>query len=317
MSSSSSKKKSSSRSSQGSLPNTRELLLVRPGLGTSSPLSSVSGSIGSIGLPGSDSSIESNGPELPNTSALLRVPLSPRSSSDSISAATYRGLSSSRSSRSRRRGRGRAGPASRRIMIEINDRVDGPTVYRVPKIPSPPRPLQLRPPRHRIISSSDSISAATYRGLSSSSSIRSRSRGRGRAGPASRRIMFRINSPAGPTVYGVPRIAPPPPPPPRSSSDSISAATYRGLSSSSSSRSRSRGRGRGRGRARPASKKIMIEIKDRVDGPTVYRVPKIAPPPRTRGVRMLALKRNSSSSSSSSSSSRRRSPSRSRTPSPK
>ena len=212
--SSSSSKKSSSRSSQGSLPNTRELLLVRPGPGTPSPLSSVSGS---IGLPGSDSSIESNGPELPNTSALLRVPLSPRTSSDSISAATYRGLSSSSSSRSRRRGRGRgrgrARPASRRIMIEIKDRVDGPTVYRVPKIPSPPRLLQLRPPRHRIISSSDSISAATYRGLSSSSSIRSRGRGRGRAGPASRRIMFRINPRAGPTVYRVPRIAPPPPPP--------------------------------------------------------------------------------------------------------
>ena len=279
MSSSSSKKKRSSRSSQGSLPNTRELLIVRPE--TDSPLSSVSGSIGSLivrpetdsplssvssfpSMLGSDSSVESNSSGLQNTAALLRVPPPPRSSYDSISAATYRGLSSSSSSRSRRRGRGRAGPASKKIMFRINPQV-GPTVYGVPRIAPPPPPPRTR--RVRMV--------APKRNSSSSSSS-SWSRSRGRAGPASSRIMFRINPRAGPTVYRVPRIAPPP------------------------------------------------------------------PPPRTRGVRMVAPKRNSSlerrrraewrefrgnlrdkfgvtfpsrSSSSSSSVSRRRSPSRSRTPS--
>ena len=145
MSSSSSKKKRSSSSSPGSLRNTRDLLLVGPG--TPSPLSSVSGSIGSFGLLGSDSSVESNSPGLQNTAALLRVPLSPRSSSDSISAATYKGLSSSSSSRSRSRGRGRgrdrAGPASRRIMFRINPRA-GPTVYGVPRIAPPPGTRRVR-----------------------------------------------------------------------------------------------------------------------------------------------------------------------------
>jgi hypothetical protein len=259
MSSSSSKKKRSSRSSQGSLSNTGELVIVRPE--TDSSLSSVSSFPSMLG---SDSSVESNSSGLQNTAALLRASPPPRSSSDSISAATYRGLSSSSSSRSRRRGRGRAGPASKKIMFRINPQV-GPTVYGVPRIAPPPPP---RTRRVRMVAPKRNSSSSSSSSWSSGSAV-----------PASSRIMFRINPRAGPTVYGVPRIAPPP------------------------------------------------------------------PPPRTRGVRMVAPKRNSSlerrrraewrefrgnlrdkfgvtfpsrsSSSSSSSVSRRRSPSRSRTPSPK
>ena len=202
---------------------------------------------------------------LPNTSALLRVPLSPRSSSDSISAATYRGLSSSSSSRSS----GRAGPASKKIMFEIKDRVDGPTVYGVPRIAPPPPPQRTR-----------GVRMVAHKRNSSSSSSSSWSGSRGRAGPASRRIMFRIRPNVGPTMHRVPRIAPPPPPRTR--------------------------------RVRMVAPKRNSSLERRRDAEWREFRRKLS---RIFGVTFSS--RSSSSSSSPSSVSRRRSPSRSRTPSPK
>jgi len=216
----------------------------------------------------SSSSSSSSQGSLPNTSALLRVPLSPRSSSDSISAATYRGLSSSSSSRSS----GRAGPASKKIMFEIKDRVDGPTVYGVPRIAPPPPPPRTRGVR---------MVAHKRNSSSSSSSSWSRSRGRGRAGPASRRIMFRIRPNVGPTMNRVPRIAPPPPPRTR--------------------------------RVRMVAPKRNSSLERRRDAEWREFRRKLS---RKFGV-TFPSRSSSSSSSSSSSVSRRRSPSRPRTPSPK
>jgi len=261
MSSSSSKKKRSSRSSQGSLPNTRELLIVRPE--TDSPLSSVSSFPSMLG---SDSSVESNSSGLQNTAALLRVPPPPRSSSDSISAATYRGLSSSSSSRSRRRGRGRAGPASRKLMFNIRPQV-GPTVYGVPRIAPPPPP---RTRRVRMVAPKRNSSSSSSSSWSSSSAV-----------PASSRIMFRINPRAGPTVYRVPGIAPPPPP-----------QRTRGVRMVAPKRNSSLER-----RRRAEWREFGGNLRDKF------------------GITVPSS--SSSLSSSSSSVSRRRSPSRSRTPSPK
>ena len=218
-------------SSRGSLENTRELLLVRPG--TPSPLSSVSSS---PSIPGSDSSVESNSPGLQNTAALLRVPPSPRSSSDSISPATRRRVRSSSSSRSR--GRALWGSRKRKVMFRIRPRVGRPMAHRVPMIDPPPRPLQRRPPRRRVSSSSDSISPDTYRRLSSSSSTRSR--GRGRAAPAStkRKLMVRIGPPKPSHARVVPFLPPPPPwvhPSSSSSSSLASSSSYYPLTASSSS----------------------------------------------------------------------------------